>query len=94
MVNGNAPALMLNPDPGRLRVGVFTVRSVFPVLHTITFWKYVALNGTAPKLRPEGTTHADVTGEVPFALATIDATGLDELALLVNVSTAVTEPEL
>lgn len=92
IVNGNAPAFMLNPDP--VRVASFTVREVFPVLYTVRFWRYVAPIGTAPKLRSVGRTAADVTGEVPFALATIDATGEDELALLVNVITPVTEPVL
>jgi hypothetical protein len=59
----------------------------------VTFWRYVAPSGTAPKLSVLGRIVAEVTGDVPEAFATTDTTGVEPLALLVNVRTPVTEPE-
>jgi hypothetical protein len=88
-VTGKTLRSALNPPP--LTLALLTVTGVFPVLNRVTVCRDILPSTTVPNEIVAGFAVTEVVGVVPFPLAMRDTTG-DELALLVNVSTPVTDP--
>jgi len=90
IVTGNT--LVSTPKPVPIIVALLTVTGVLPVLKRLTNAREVVLNSTFPKEKLEGATVTEVSGLIPFPLATSDTTGVPPTALLVKVTTPVLAP--